>query len=60
LFRRPKLTLSYSAEGKVGRKEGRKEGLINVMEKESFISGYYIMWEYKGQSFTKEEKSLTT
>jgi hypothetical protein len=26
LFRKPKLTLSYSAEGKEGRKEGRKEG----------------------------------
>jgi hypothetical protein len=26
LFRRPKLTLSCSAEGKEGRKEGRKEG----------------------------------
>jgi hypothetical protein len=27
LFRRPKLTLSCSAEGKEGRKEGRKEGI---------------------------------
>jgi hypothetical protein len=26
LFRRPKLTLSCSAEGKEGRKEERKEG----------------------------------
>jgi hypothetical protein len=26
LFGRPKLTLSCSAESKVGRKEGRKEG----------------------------------
>jgi hypothetical protein len=25
LFRKPKLTLSCSAEGKEGRKEGRKE-----------------------------------
>jgi hypothetical protein len=26
LFRRPKLILSWSAEGKEGRKEGRTEG----------------------------------
>jgi hypothetical protein len=26
LFKRPKLTLSSSAEGKVGRMEGEKEG----------------------------------
>jgi hypothetical protein len=26
LFRRPKLTLSCSAEGKEGKKEGRKKG----------------------------------
>jgi hypothetical protein len=32
LFRRPKLTLSCSAEGKEGRKEGRKEELKNLEE----------------------------
>jgi hypothetical protein len=31
LFRRPKLTLSCSAEGKEGRKEGRKEGIILII-----------------------------
>jgi hypothetical protein len=30
LFRRPKLTLGCSAEGKEGRKEGRTEGLCST------------------------------
>jgi hypothetical protein len=32
LFRRPKLTLSCSTEGKEGRKEGRKESNIKIAD----------------------------
>jgi hypothetical protein len=51
LFRRPKLSLSCSAEGKEGREGGRKEGVIQEIRKKKSNQG-----EKKGGKKIREHK----